>query len=78
MVLIGVFILGALVGSVSHRAFISASCTNDVVKSRYLKEHIVKLEEDAKQAKRAKAYKSSRRHSKKSGASRSAKGSSKA
>jgi len=78
MVLIGIFILGALVGSVSYRMFVNARCANDVVKSKYLKEHIAKLEEDAKRARKKKANKYNRRYSKKGGASGSIKGSSKA
>jgi len=78
MVLIGIFILGTLVGAVSHKLYINTKRVDDRVKARYLKEHISKLEADAKRSKKKKAYGNGGRSSKKGGASGQSKGASKA
>jgi len=78
MELIGIFIFGTIVGGLTTYLWTKGQIGDLVIQRTYLKNYISGLEEDAKQAKRKKAYKSGRRPSKKGGASRSTQRSSKA
>jgi hypothetical protein len=78
MELIGIFIFGAIIGSLTTYLWTKGQVSDLIIQRSYLKNYISGLEDNAKQAKRKKGYKSSRRPSKKGGASRSVKGSSKA
>ena len=78
MTLAGIFILGAIIGAIVYRAYINTQYTNSKLKATYLKKHISKLEENAKQKRKKASNKSKRRYTKKSGSSRSVKGTSEA
>ena len=77
MVLTGIFILGAIFGAVLYRIYTNTQSINNSVKEVYLKKHISKLEENAKQTGKKAPNKSKRRSSKKGRASRATQGTSK-
>ena len=78
MELVGLFMFGLVIGCFSTYLWKQEEIGDLVVQRTYLKNYISGLEEDAKQAKRKAAYKSSRRPAKKGRASRQSKGVSKA
>ena len=78
MELVGLFVFGLLIGCLSTYLWKQEEISDLVLQTTYLKNYISDLEENAKQAKRKAAYKSSRRPSKKGRTSRQSKGSSKA
>ena len=77
MELIGLFMFGLIIGCFSTHLWKQEEISNLIVQRTYLKNYISGLEENAKQAKRKKAYNSSRRPSKKGRSSRQSKGISK-
>ena len=78
MELVGLFMFGLVIGCFFTYLWKQEEIGDLVVQRTYLKNYISGLEEDAKQAKRKAAYKSSRRPAKKSRTSRQPKGVSKA
>jgi len=77
MALIGIFIIGTIVGIFIGNWKFRSFREHYSLKSKYLKEHIKKLEDNAEQRKRKKAYRAGRRNVKKGGAGGQSKGASK-
>tara|TARA_B100001093_G_scaffold236658_1_gene226756 strand:+ start:3193 stop:3453 length:261 start_codon:yes stop_codon:yes gene_type:complete len=75
MALIGIFILGTIIGIFIGNWKFRSFREHYTLKSKYLKEHIKKLEENAEQKKRKNAYRASRRNAKKGGTGGQSKGS---